>query len=185
MGLGEYTRQMVSAALQSDKRVLLDADAITSFENMENDLFKLITDSNNSVVLTPHTGEFQRLFKALNTTADASKIDLTREAARQSGAVVVYKGADTVIAAPSGRCAVNSNAPAWLATAGSGDVLVGTIAGWISQNVNAFEAACMGSWLHGEAASSFGPGLIATDIATQYPAVLKRLIKETQNSMPS
>lgn len=175
MGISEQTRQMVSAALTSNKNVLLDADAISSFENLEIELFTLIAKCTQSVVLTPHKGEFQRLFKSLNLASSSSKVDVTREAARQSGAVVVYKGADTVIAAPSGRCAINTNSPVGLATAGSGDVLVGTIAGWISQNVGDFEAACMGCWLHGEAATEFGPGLIASDIANEYPKILKKL----------
>ncbi len=179
-GVGERTRGLVLAALSAQRALVLDADALTSFADDAEELFgKIKKQDNPQVVLTPHTGEFGRLFKDL-TGADPhhSKLEQARLAARTSGAVVLLKGADTVIAAPDGRAAITANAPPWLATAGSGDVLAGIIGGMLAQHVPAFEAACIGAWMHGEAAQEFGPGLIAEDLPDALPAVLRNLYDE-------
>ncbi|CAN5183514.1 bifunctional ADP-dependent NAD(P)H-hydrate dehydratase/NAD(P)H-hydrate epimerase [soil metagenome] len=179
-GVGERTRALVQAALSAERALVLDADALTSFADAPRSLFDTIKNQNNSqVVLTPHTGEFARLFKDVAAShPDQSKLELARLAAQLSGAVVLLKGADTVIAAPDGRAAITANAPPWLATAGSGDVLAGMIGGMLAQGAPAFEAACIGAWMHGEAAQEFGPGLIAEDLAEALPAVLRNLYDE-------
>lgn len=170
-GLGSSTRARTHAALKMGPAMVIDADALTSFED---DPASLWRDFNQPVVLTPHDGEFARLFPDL-THHPGGKPGRVREAARRSGAVVVLKGADTVIADPDGRAAINTNAPPTLATAGSGDVLGGFILAQLAQGVSAFEAACIGVWLHGEAATLFGPGLIAEDLPEMLPEVLEQL----------
>lgn len=179
-GVGERTRAMVLAALSAERSVVLDADALTSFADDPDVLFATIKNQNHpQVILTPHDGEFARLFNALQSThPHASKLERARLAALQSGAVVLLKGADTVIAAPDGRAAITANAPPWLATAGSGDVLAGITGGMLAQRVPAFEAACIGAWVHGEAGQEFGPGLIAEDLPEVLPAVLRNLYDE-------
>jgi hydroxyethylthiazole kinase-like uncharacterized protein yjeF len=161
---------LLALAAAQGRAIVLDADALTVFEHEPESLFDAIQ---GSVVLTPHEGEFKRLFG----TGRPDKIQATREAARRSGAVVLHKGADTVIASPDGRAVVNTNGPVWLATAGSGDVLSGLIAGLLAQGLPAFEAACAGAWLHGEAALALGPGLLADDLPEQLPALLRKLLK--------
>lgn len=162
------------------RSVVLDADALTAFEGAPEGLFELL---HGNCVLTPHGGEFRRLFpeiaKKLASPAVKgpvySKVDATREAAKRAGCVVLYKGPDTVIAAPDGRCSINSSqyerAVPWLATAGSGDVLAGFITGLLARGIAPMQAAETGAWLHVECARSFGPGLIAEDLAEELPKV--------------
>jgi hydroxyethylthiazole kinase-like uncharacterized protein yjeF len=177
-GVGEAMREQVAVALASSAAVVLDADALTSF--MPAALAELIVNqSTGKVVLTPHKGEFNRLFKAIDDDPHVNvKLDKTRMAAKTSGAVVLFKGADTVVASPDGRASIADNAPPYLATAGSGDVLAGLICGLLAQGMPAFEAASAAVWLHGEAANEFGPGLIAEDISEALPAVYRRLFAE-------
>jgi hydroxyethylthiazole kinase-like uncharacterized protein yjeF len=162
---------LVDAALKSGAAVVLDADALTSFKDDPEALFNRLHDR---CVLTPHAGEFERLFPAL-LDASASKVDAARQACARTGCVILLKGGDTVIADPSGKAAINANAPPSLATAGAGDVLAGLIAGLLAQGMNAFDAAACGAWLHGDAADRFGPGLIAEDLPEMMPEVLTGL----------
>lgn len=185
-GVGEGTRQRVMAALESAASVVLDADALTSFEGDPGALFRALRKRAAPAILTPHEGEFARLFPHLAagrelTAAGApvSKAERAARAAAESGAVIVLKGADTVIAAPDGRLAINANAPPQLATAGSGDVLTGLVTGLLAQNMAGFEAACAACWLHGEAARLFGSGLIAEDLPETLPQVLSGLAAMT------
>lgn len=167
-GVDGSTRARALAMLATRRAVLLDADAISAFAQERETLFAAVA---GPCVLTPHDGEFARLFDP-----SGDKPTRARAAARASGAVIVLKGADTVIAAPDGRVAINSNAPATLATAGSGDVLGGMILGLLAQGMEAFEAAAAGVWLHGAAAADFGPGLLAEDLPDLLPGVLRRLL---------
>lgn len=193
MGTGAREAGLVAAALRGPgeplkrrgepRPTVLDADALTILSR-EAGLFGAL---HYGCVLTPHGGEFARLFPDIAAKLEApavtgpaySKVDATREAAVRAGCVVLFKGADTVIAAPDGRCAINSahydRAAPWLATAGSGDVLAGFIAGLMARGFAPFDAACTGAWLHVECAREFGPGLIAEDLPEMLPAVFRRL----------
>jgi len=171
-GAGAGARALVLAALQTEAATVIDADGLTVFQDTPQALFKAIRAP---CVLTPHEGEFRRLFDAAG-----DKPTRARAAARESGAVVVLKGPDTVIAAPDGTVSVNTSGTPYLATAGSGDILSGLILGLLAQGMDAFDAASAGVWLHGRAAEHFGPGLIAEDLPDIVPAVFDELFDITE-----
>jgi ADP-dependent NAD(P)H-hydrate dehydratase / NAD(P)H-hydrate epimerase len=173
-GINGDTSRRALAALATRRAVVLDADALTVFAGKTKRLFAAVK---GTTVLTPHEGEFGRLFKL---TGD--KLTRARAAAKQSGATLLLKGPDTVVASPDGRAAINSNAPPDLATAGSGDVLSGMIVGFLALGLDAFRAANAAVWLHGEAAHTFGPGLVAEDIIETIPVVLHRLRAAARHS---
>ena len=182
-GIGEATRANVAEILKCEAATVLDADALTSFAGRAHELFEAIKNNPaRPVCMTPHEGEFTRLFGDCGldqTITNPSKLDRARAAARISGATIILKGADTVIASPDGDACINQNAPPSLATAGSGDVLAGILTGLLAQKMPAFKASCAAVWLHGEAANTFGPGLIsgliAEDLTEMLPRVLQNL----------
>ena len=168
-GLTETTAHNLTALGRTGAVLVVDADALTLFRDRPHDLFACLDRDD---VLTPHEGEFERLFPSL--LSEGREV-AAGKAAERAGAVIVLKGRETVIAAPDGRCVVNGNGSPWLATAGSGDVLAGMIGGLIAQRMDSFDAACAAVWMHADAAARFGPGLIAEDLSEQLPAVLRAL----------
>jgi hydroxyethylthiazole kinase-like uncharacterized protein yjeF len=179
-GVGPDMRDLVLAALAGERAVVLDADALTSFADAPQLLMDAIRQRSSSTLLTPHEGEFNRLFKSMVDKA-LSKLERARRAAAHAGAIVLLKGPDTVVAAPDGRAAVADNAPPWLATAGSGDVLAGLSAGLLAQGLPGFEAAAAAVWLHGAAGTAAGPGLIAEDLPEAIPEVYRHLFDRIVN----
>jgi hydroxyethylthiazole kinase-like uncharacterized protein yjeF len=181
-GAGEQARRFTLALLREKdtgcKGIVIDADAITSFRDDPAPLFDAAAlPGAPSVVFTPHAGEFRRLFPDLAESEAGSKLEAARAAARRANAVIVYKGPDTVVAAPDGRARINANGTPFLATAGSGDVLGGIIAGLLAQGMPAFDAASAAVWMHAEAGSQFGPGLIAEDLPSLLPVILRELFR--------
>jgi ADP-dependent NAD(P)H-hydrate dehydratase / NAD(P)H-hydrate epimerase len=175
-GAGRPMRDMVLAALAGERAVVLDADALTSFAAEPQTLITAIRARNGATLLTPHEGEFNRLFNSMEEISKApSKLDRARLAAKQTDAVCLLKGADTVVAAPDGRAAIMDDAPPWLASAGSGDVLAGLAAGLLAQGMPGFEAASAAVWLHAQAGIAAGPGLIAEDLSEMMPRIYPRL----------
>jgi NAD(P)H-hydrate epimerase len=172
-GVGPDTRARVLDMLKAGRATVLDADALSTFKGDAPSLFRAI---GGPCVLTPHEGEFTRLFEGV-VDLHSDKLTRARAAARVSGAIIVLKGSDTVIAAPDGRAIVNANAPPTLATAGAGDVLSGMVLGLLAQGMVPYLAAAAAVWLHGAAAADFGPGLLAEDLPDLLPAVLRRLAR--------
>jgi len=168
-------RALVSVMLASGRPVVLDADALSAFQDDPALLFAAIAAQSRPVVITPHEGEFRRLFPMPKVAMAGSKLARAQAAAALSGAVVVLKGADTVVAAPDGRCAINRHAGPALATAGAGDVLAGLLLGLLAQGMPTWTAACAAVWLHGDLALNVGPGLIADDLPDLVPPALARL----------
>jgi hydroxyethylthiazole kinase-like uncharacterized protein yjeF len=169
-GVDAGTRAKLAALAKGEAKLVIDADAITTFAETPKELFDLTREGD---VLTPHIGEFRRLFPDIEF--EEGRIDAARKAAARAGSVLLLKGPDTIIAAPDGRAVINATGTPFLATAGSGDVLAGIIAGYLAQGMGAFDAACAAAWVHGKAAESHGAGLIAEDLPDALPAILDAL----------
>jgi hydroxyethylthiazole kinase-like uncharacterized protein yjeF len=177
-GVGEEMRRMVFAALAGERAVILDADALTSFAQDPQILIGATAGRKSATLLTPHEGEFSRLFNAMDEIANApSKLERARRAAIHTGAICLLKGADTVVAAPDGRASILDEAPPWLASAGAGDVLAGIAGGLLAQGMASFEAASAAVWLHAQAGMVAGPGLIAEDLSEALPQIYARLFE--------
>lgn len=175
-GTEPEVKDLVTSVLQSQATAVLDAEGITAFGETPAELFDQIKARLPALtIMTPHEGEFKRVFPELSD--EPSKLDRARRAAEISGGVIVLKGPDTVVAHPGGLGVISENAPAWLATAGSGDVLAGLVTGLAAQGMAAFDAAAAAVWIHGELAQAFGPGMIAEDLPGLLPGVLQRLDK--------
>ena len=175
--IGDLALELLEASAGIVRHVVFDADALTHLSRRREKFLEAFgRPGAPQIVLTPHEGEFARVFPEFAHDPALSKLERARKAAQLAGALLVLKGPDTVIAAPDGRTAVNANAPPWLATAGSGDVLAGILAGLLSRKMPAFEAACAAVWIHGEAGTHFGPGLIADDLPDLLPPVLRELV---------
>jgi ADP-dependent NAD(P)H-hydrate dehydratase / NAD(P)H-hydrate epimerase len=175
-GVGRPMRDLVLAALAGERAVVLDADALTSFAADPQTLIASVRGRKGATLITPHEGEFTRLFSTMEEFSKApSKLDRARLAATRMGAACLLKGADTVVAAPDGRAAIMDDAPPWLASAGSGDVLAGLVAGLLAQGMPGFEAASAAAWLHAQAGTAVGPGLIAEDLAEIMPRIYRPL----------
>jgi hydroxyethylthiazole kinase-like uncharacterized protein yjeF len=187
IGVNEGTCELVLAALAGDRAVVLDADAMTSFVKAPRRLAEALkARTGKATILTPHEGEFSRYFCSLDDrTKVGSKLERARLAAELTGATIVLKGADTVVAAADGRASIAGNAPAYLATAGAGDVLTGMATGLLAQGMPAFEAASAAVWLHGEAAKAFGPGLIAEDLPEMLPRLYRALPGQDDSTGPA
>ncbi|MCY4048045.1 MAG: NAD(P)H-hydrate dehydratase [Hyphomicrobiales bacterium] len=170
-GVGEETREFVLRALRLPTALVLDADALSSFVGCIEKLSDAIAKHNGGVVLTPHSGEFERLFGEIGS----DKLSMTRSAAKRIGAVVVHKGADTVVADACGHVVIADNVPYSLSTAGSGDVLAGMLGGLLATGMPAFHAAGCGVWMHGQTAQSFGKGLTAEDLPPRIAGVWHQL----------
>jgi hydroxyethylthiazole kinase-like uncharacterized protein yjeF len=184
-GVGQSMREMVLAALAGQHAVVLDADALTSFANEPQTLIAAIRARKSATVLTPHDGEFNRLFNMIEEIPKASsKLEKACQAATQTGAICLLKGADTVVAAPDARVTIIDDAPPWLASAGSGDVLAGVAAGLLAQGMPGFEAASAAAWLHAQCGRSAGPGLIAEDLPEVIPRIYPRLYELAKARRP-
>ena len=170
-GVHDETAANLAALARTGAALVIDADALTVFRSDPEELFALLDRDD---VLTPHPGEFERVFPGL-LAASPERIAAARKAAERAGAIIVLKGPDTVVAAPDGRASVNTVEAPWLATAGSGDVLAGMIGALLAQNMDSFDAASAAVWLHAEAARRFGPGLTAEDLPDLLPRVLREL----------
>jgi hydroxyethylthiazole kinase-like uncharacterized protein yjeF len=176
-GVGKATRDAVAASAKAGRTLVLDADALSSFSDSAESLARILS-STPAAILTPHEGEFARLFgKDGQVSRAGSKVDRARAAAKTLRAVMTLKGPDTVVAAPDGRAAIAGHAPPWLATAGTGDVLGGVVAGFAAQGMPAFEAACAAVWVHGEAGKEAGPAMISEDLDAALRFVLGRLLR--------
>jgi hydroxyethylthiazole kinase-like uncharacterized protein yjeF len=175
--VGDFGLGVIRAATRLVEHVVLDADGLTHLARRRDAFFEAFGKAGAPhFVLTPHEGEFARVFPELAADKSLSKVERARKAASMAGATVILKGPDTVIASADGRAAINANAAPWLATAGSGDVLAGFTASLLAQGMPPFEAACAAVWLHGEAGSRFGPGLIAEDLPDLLPPLLRELL---------